>query len=243
MFFLSLSRYRLRGLMRILLVEDDVDVARFIRKGLLEESYAVDLAVDGESALEMAELNSYDAIILDLLIPPPEGMDVCRILRAGGLHVPILMLTARDAVEDKIAGLDAGADDYLAKPFEFRELLARIRALLRRGGARVLALFSVGDLEIDSGSHRVNIGGRSLSLTTKEYAVLEYLARNAGRIVTREELAEHVWGQEFDPFSNLIEAYINRLRRHIERVSSVKFIQTVRGAGYMLEGPPASTSA
>ena len=220
--------------MRILLVEDDVDVARFIRKGLLEESYAVDLAVDGESALEMAEINSYDAIVLDLLIPPPEGMDVCRILRAGGLHVPILMLTARDAVEDKIAGLDAGADDYLAKPFEFRELLARIRALLRRGGARVLALFSVGDLEIDSGSHRVNIGGRSLSLTTKEYALLEYLARRAGEVVSRADISAHVWDEHYDPLSNVVDVYVQRLRRKLDRTGAESLIRTRRGEGYQL---------
>lgn len=221
--------------MRLLLVEDDADVARFVRKGLMEESYAVDLVTDGAAALEMASLNTYDGIILDLLIPPPDGIEVCRNLRAEGLHIPILMLTARDAVEDKVAGLDAGADDYLAKPFEFRELLARVRALLRRGGAKISSRFSVGDLEIDSGSHRVRINGQSLVLTTKEYAVLEYLARNAGRIVTREEIADHVWGQEFDPFSNLIEAYINRLRRHIEKLTPTKFIHTIRGSGYMLE--------
>lgn len=227
--------------MRLLLVEDEVDVARFVRKGLMEESYAVDVATDGADALEMAALNPYDGIILDLLIPSPNGMEVCRSLRASGLRVPVLMLTARDTVEDKIAGLDAGADDYLAKPFEFRELLARVRALLRRGGPKISTVFSVGNLEIDSGPHRVKIHGQSMTLTSKEYAVLEYLARNAGRIVTREEIAEHVWGQEFDPFSNLIEAYINRLRRHMEKLSTTKFIHTVRGAGYMLE--PESVSA
>jgi DNA-binding response OmpR family regulator len=228
--------------MRLLLVEDDTDVARFIRKGLMEESYAVDLASDGEAALEMADINTYDAIILDLLIPPPDGMEVCRTLRAEKIRVPVLMLTARDTVEEKIAGLDAGADDYLAKPFEFRELLARVRALLRRGGPTISAAFAVGEIEIDSGSHRVKINGQSLVLTTKEYAVLEFLARNSGRIVSREEIAEHVWGQEYDPFSNLIEAYVNRLRRHMERLSATKFIHTVRGAGYMLEPEQVTTS-
>ena len=224
--------------MRLLLVEDDADVARFVRKGLAEESYAVDLAPDGATALEMAMVNTYDGIILDLLIPPPDGLEVCHTLRADGVHTPILMLTARDAVEDKVQGLDAGADDYLAKPFEFSELVARVRALLRRGGARVSSRFSVGDLEIDSGSHRVKLHGQPLVLTTKEYGVLEYLARNAGRIVTREELADHVWGEEFDPFSNLIETYINRLRRNMERISATRYIHTVRGAGYMLEPEP-----
>jgi two-component system copper resistance phosphate regulon response regulator CusR len=229
--------------MRLLLVEDDADVARFIRKGLMEQAYAVDVAEDGEQALYLAEINAYDAIILDLLIPPPEGLEVCRTLRGSGSKVPILMLTARATVDAKIAGLDAGADDYLAKPFEFRELVARLRALLRRGGATMSAIFEVGDLQVDTRSHRVSIEGQPLTLTTKEYAVLEYLARNCGRIMTREEIAEHVWGQEFDPFSNLIEAYINRLRRHIERVSSKKFIHTIRGSGYMLEPETAATNA
>jgi two-component system copper resistance phosphate regulon response regulator CusR len=229
--------------MRLLLVEDDADVARFIRKGLMEQAYAVDVAEDGEQALYLADINSYDAVILDLLIPPPEGLEVCRTLRASGSKVPILMLTARAAVDEKIAGLDAGADDYLAKPFEFRELVARLGALLRRGGATISTVFEVGELQIDTRSHRVSIDGQPLTLTTKEYAVLEYLARNCGRIMTREEIAEHVWGQEFDPFSNLIEAYINRLRRHMEKVSSKKFIHTVRGSGYMLEPEPAATNA
>jgi two-component system, OmpR family, copper resistance phosphate regulon response regulator CusR len=221
--------------MRILLVEDDADVSRFISKGLKEQAYAVDVALDGEEALYMAGVNTYDAVILDIMIPAPDGLEVCRTLRSGGSTVPMLMLTARDTVDDKIAGLDAGADDYLAKPFEFGELLARLRALLRRGGATISALIRVGGLEIDTRSHRVNIDGRPLTLTTKEYGVLEYLARNTGRIVTREEISEHVWNQDFDPFSNLIEVYINRLRRHIEKVSDSRLIQTVRGAGYMLD--------
>ena len=226
--------------MRILLVEDDADVARFIGKGLKEQAYAVDVAEDGQGALYMAGVNSYDCVILDVMIPSPDGLEVCRTLRGDKSTLPILMLTARDTVDDKIAGLDAGADDYLAKPFEFGELLARLRALLRRGGATISALIQVAGLEIDTRSHRVSIEGRALTLTTKEYSVLEYLARNAGRIVTREEISEHVWNQDFDPFSNLIEVYINRLRRHIEKVSTAKLIQTVRGSGYMLEGQPES---
>jgi DNA-binding response OmpR family regulator len=221
--------------MRILLAEDETDVARFIRKGLMEQAYAVDVVESGEHALQLAGTIDYDAIILDYMIPPPDGLEVCRRLRAEGSSVPILILTARGAVDDRIAGLDAGADDYLAKPFEFGELLARLRALLRRGSVAHSPLIVVGALEIDTGPHRVRIDGVPLTLTTKEYAVLEHLARNAGRIVTREEIAEHVWNEEFDPFSNLIEVYINRLRRHIERVSSRKWIQTVRGSGYMLE--------
>ena len=229
--------------MRILLVEDEADAARFIRKGLQEQAYAVDVVTDGESALYETSVNSYDAIILDLTIPAPDGLEVCSQLRASGSPVPILMLTARDSVDEKIAGLDAGADDYLAKPFEFGELLARLRALVRRGGATIAPLLRVGKLEIETGSHRVSVGGNALTLTTKEYAVLEYLARNAGRIVTREEIAEHVWNQEFDPFTNLIEVYINRLRRHIERVSPTRLIQTIRGAGYMLVGDESPVSS
>ncbi|MEK6374022.1 MAG: response regulator transcription factor [Acidobacteriota bacterium] len=221
--------------MRMLLVEDDRDVARFIRQGLTEQAYAVDVVEDGEQALYMASLNTYDAIVLDLLIPPPDGLAVCRSLRAEGSSVPILMLTARGSVDEKIAGLDAGADDYLAKPFEFAELLARLRALLRRGGATTSPLMQIGDLEIDTRSHRVVFEGKPLTLTTKEYAVLEFLARNRGGIVTREEIAEHVWNEEFDPFSNLIEVYINRLRRQFERVTPRRLIHTVRGSGYMLE--------
>jgi two-component system copper resistance phosphate regulon response regulator CusR len=221
--------------MRILLVEDERDLARFIRKGLMEQAYAVDVTGEGEQALELAAITNYDAVILDVMIAGPDGMQVCRTLRAARSSVPVLMLTARGSVDDKIAGLDAGADDYLAKPFEFRELLARLRALLRRGSVTHAALIRTGELEIDTGSHRVTVEKIVLTLTTKEYAVLEYLARNAGRIVTREEIAEHVWNQDFDPFSNLIEVYINRLRRHIEKISEKKWIHTIRGSGYMLE--------
>lgn len=224
--------------MRILLVEDDAGVARFIRKGLSEQGYALDVVTGGYDALYMAEITPYDAIILDLMIPPPDGLEVCRRLRGGGNRTPILMLTARDTLEDRVAGLDAGSDDYLAKPFEFAELLARLRALLRRGGVTISPVLRAGGMEIDTGSHRVQIDGHPLPLTTKEYAVLEYLARNRGRIIAREELAEHVWAQDYDPFSNLIEAYINRLRRGIEKVSSTRFIHTVRGAGYMLDPDP-----
>jgi DNA-binding response OmpR family regulator len=221
--------------MRILVVEDDADVARFLRRGLTEEAYAVDVVEDGDAATEAAAVNPYDAIVLDFGLPKANGLEVCRRVRESGSHVPILMLTARDTVDDKIAGLDAGADDYLAKPFAFGELLARLRALLRRGSVTLPSVLVAGPLAIDTRAHRVTIGSRSLTLTTKEYAVLEHLARNAGRIVTREELSEHVWGEDFDPFSNLIEVYVNRLRRHIEKVTDVPLIHTVRGSGYVLE--------
>lgn len=221
--------------MRILVVEDEADVARFLIRGLTEEAYAVDPATDGNTALDMAALNAYDAIVLDIMIPEPDGMEVCRRLRASGNTVPILMLTARDTVDDKINGLDAGADDYLTKPFQFGEFLARLRALLRRGGATAPSTLTVGSLQLDTRTHRVSIENHALTLTTKEYTLLEYLTRNSGRIVTREEIAEHVWNESFDPFSNLIEVYINRLRRHMEKASTQQFIVTVRGAGYMLE--------
>lgn len=221
--------------MRLLLVEDDVSIARFVRKGLTEQSYAVDVATSGEEALYNASIGVYDGIILDVIIPPPDGFEVCRRLRAEGSHTPILMLTARDLVSDRIGGLDAGADDYLVKPFEFGELLARVRALLRRTGQPQKPVLTIGGLVIDTRSHRVEIEGATVSLTTKEYALIEYLARNAGQIVGREEIADHVWNQDFDPFSNLIEVYINRLRRNMEKVSTKKRIHTIRGAGYMLE--------
>src|SRR5512142_478797 len=221
--------------MRILLVEDDPQMARIIRRGLAENAYAVDAVSTGEDALYRAGLADYDAIVLDVMIPPPDGLEVCRRLRAEGSAVPILMLTARDAVADRVGGLDAGADDYLIKPFQFDELLARLRALLRRRGTPEAPVVSVGPLELDTRSHRVRLEGQPIALTTKEYALLEYLARNAGRIVGRAEIADHVWDEEFDPFSNLIEVYVNRLRRNLEKVTPRKLIHTVRGAGYMLE--------
>jgi DNA-binding response OmpR family regulator len=223
--------------MRILLVEDDPQIARIIRRGLTESSYAVDVVSTGEDALFRASVGNHDAIVLDVLIPPPDGFEVSRRLRREGVNVPILMLTARDAVADRVEGLDSGADDYLVKPFQFDELLARLRALLRRGGATQETVVRAGGLELDTRSHRVAVDGNAIALTTKEYSLLEYLARNAGRIVGRAEIADHVWDEEFDPFSNLIEVYVNRLRRNIEKVSDRKVIHTVRGAGSMLEAP------
>ena len=221
--------------MRVLLVEDSPDLVRAMRKGLTEQSYAVDVAMTGSAALERATTNPYDAIVLDVMIPPPDGIEVCRRLRDDGITSPIMMLTARDAVDDRIRGLDSGADDYLVKPFEFAELLARLRALIRRGGAKQLPVIEVDDLRIDTRSRRVTRGGREITLTAKEYALLEFMAANAGRVVGREEIAEHVWNEEFDAFSNLIEVYINRLRRLLDRDADRKLIHTVRGAGYRLE--------
>src|SRR5258708_28979221 len=218
--------------MRILVVEDDPDMAHCIARGLGEQSYAVDVAGTGEAALEYATTASYDAIVLDAMIPPPDGFEVCRRLRADAVDVAILMLTARDSLADRIEGLDAGADDYLVKLFEFAELLARLRAVLRRRGARQCPVLDVGNLRLDTRSHRVTRGGGELLLTTKEYALLEFLAVNAGRVIGREEIAEHVWNDEFDPFSNLIEVYIGRLRRIVDREHEPKLIHTIRGSGY-----------
>ena len=225
--------------MRILLVDDEARMAQAIRRGLRQAAYAVDVARDGEDALYQASINDYDAVILDVMLPKRNGFEVCRELRAQGSRVPVLMLTARDAVEDRIGGLDTGADDYLTKPFEFGELLARLRALLRRGQELRPAIIRVGDLEIDTRGQRVSRGGRLIELTTKEYTLLEYLARNAGKVVGREEISEHVWDDTFDPFSKLIEVYINRLRRKIDEPFGVPLIHTRRGAGYELRVPPA----
>jgi len=222
--------------MRLLLVEDDARIARFVAKGLREHSYAVDIAATGEAALYQAEINPYDLIILDVMIPGGDGFEVCRTLRQSGLRTPILMLTALDAVDDRIKGLDQGADDYLTKPFEFGELLARLRALLRRSIEVRPPQIIVADLVIDTGAQSAERAGRKISLTTKEYALLEYLARRAGSVVGRAEIAEHVWDETFDPFSNLIEVYVNRLRRKIDAGFSTQLIHTRRGAGYFF-GP------
>ena len=232
--------------MRLLLVEDDARIARFVAKGLREQAYAVDVATTGDDALYQAAINAYDIVILDVMIPGRNGFEVCRELRKSGQRMPILMLTARDAVEDRISGLDHGADDYLTKPFEFRELLARLRALLRRSGELRPAKINVADLVLDTSAQSVSRAGRSVTLTAKEYALLEFLARNAGRVVGRAEIAEHVWDESFDPFSNLIEVYVNRVRGKIDADPAKPLLHTRRGAGYILGSTadsPASDSA
>lgn len=222
--------------MRILLAEDDPGIARFVAKGLREQSYAVDVVATGGEALYNAAINAYDLAILDIMIPPPDGLAVCKKLRDAGNRMPILMLTARDAVEDRVRGLDRGADDYLIKPFEFRELLARLRALLRRTGTLQPQQIVIADLVIDTAGQNVSRAGKPIPMTAKEYALLEFLARNAGRVVGRAEIAEHVWDEQFDPFSNLIEVYVNRLRRKIDSNSAKPLLQTRRGSGYVLSG-------
>ena len=231
--------------MRLLLVEDDPRIVRFVSRGLQEQSYAVDIAANGNHALYQIEINDYDIVVLDVMLPDKNGFEVCRAIRAIGKRVPILMLTARDAVEDRITGLDSGADDYLTKPFEFRELLARLRALLRRPNELRPPQIVVGDLKLDTASQTAKRGTRSISLTPKEYALLEYLARNVGRVVGRSEIAEHVWDESFDPFSNLIEVYVNRLRRKLDDDDDHPLLQTRRGSGYILSAPPekSATSA
>lgn len=220
--------------MRVLLVEDDSRIARFVAKGLREHAYAVDAVSSGEQALYQAAINLYDLVILDVMIPAPDGFTVCKELRRNGQRIPILMLTARDGVEDRVEGLDCGADDYLTKPFEFRELLARLRALLRRPTELQPMRLEIADLVVDTAGQTVSRAGKAIPMTTKEYALVEFMARNAGRVVGRAEIAEHVWDEEFDPFSNLIEVYVNRVRRKIDSGRSRPLLHTRRGAGYVL---------
>jgi DNA-binding response OmpR family regulator len=220
--------------MRLLLVEDDEGIISFLEKGLREAKYALDVAQDGDDALYKASVNEYDAIILDIMIPGRDGLEVCRELRILGSKVPVIMLTARDDVRDRVLGLDVGADDYLTKPFQVSELLARLRALMRRGPALKSTVIEIGDLRIDTSAQTVNRAGRALALTAREYALIEYLARNAGRVVSRSELTEHVWDERSDSYSNVIDVHINHLRQKIDRESERPLIHTRRGAGYIL---------
>ena len=222
--------------MRILLVEDEPSAASMLAKGLREEAYAVDVADDGETALSQAVVNDYDLIVLDVVLPGIDGFKVCRELRANGLTVPVLMLTARDAVEDRVEGLDSGADDYLPKPFDFDELLARVRALLRRKPALYPEVITVGDLAVRTRTRQVTRAGQNIDLTAKEYALLEYLARRAGEVVSRADISEHVWDESYDPFSKVIEVFIQRLRRKVDEGHPLKLIHTRRGEGYVLTG-------
>ena len=220
--------------MRVLLVEDEERIAGFICQGLAEEGHAVDVATDGEEAVDWPEVVDFDVIILDVMLPVRDGIDVCRTLRRRGVQVPILMLTARDAIEDRVRGLDSGADDYLIKPFAFAELLARIRALVRREPALQGTRLRLDDLSLDTTTRGVNRGARTLDLTTKEYAILEYLMRHQNQVLTRTMIAEHVWNYDFDNASNVIDVHIRNLRRKIDDGASRKLIHTVRGAGYRI---------
>lgn len=220
--------------MRILLVEDEPRVAHFVAKGLRERSYAVDVAGDGETALYQTEINFYDIIILDVMLPGRDGFEVCRELRERGAKTPVLMLTARDAVDDRVEGLDSGADDYLIKPFDFKELLARVRALLRRAQELRPAVLRVADLTLNTASHTASRAGKRVELTAKEYALLEYFALHPGRLLGREEIAEHVWDENFDPMSNVIDVYVRRLRKKVDEGFDRPLIHTRRGSGYIL---------
>jgi two-component system copper resistance phosphate regulon response regulator CusR len=220
--------------MRILVVEDEPVAAAVLAKGLREHAYAVDVAADGDAVIEQVSVNDYDLVVLDVLLPGINGLDLCRQLRDTGTTIPILMLTARGGHDQRVEGLDAGADDYLPKPYHFPELLARIRALLRRGPTLAATILTVEDLTIDPRRRHVERGGEPIQLTSKEYALLEYLVRRRGDVVGRAEIAEHVWDDSFDPMSNLIEVYIQRLRRKIDDGHTPRLIHTRRGAGYSL---------
>jgi two-component system copper resistance phosphate regulon response regulator CusR len=222
--------------MRLLLAEDDPYLSAMLSKGLREHAYAVDVVADGDAAVVQAAVNEYDLIVLDVMMPRRDGFAVCRELRRRGSAVPVLMLTARDALADKVEGLDSGADDYLPKPFEFAELLARLRALSRRAREIRDPTIVVADLVVDTRGQTARRGGQRLPLTTKEYALLEYLARNAGRVVGRAEICGHVWDENHDPLSNAIEVCINRLRRKLDD-GRAPLIHTRRGAGYLLDAP------
>ena len=221
--------------MRILLVEDEPHAAHVLAKGLREQTYAVDVAADGETAIFQAATTDYDAVILDVMLPVRDGFAVCRTIRESGCAVPILMLTARDAVEARIEGLDCGADDYMSKPFDFGELLARLRALVRRGRLPLLPeRLIVGPLTIDTRTRSVRVRSRDVSLTAKEYALLEYFVRHAGDVVSRGDIAEHVWDEHYDALSNVVDVYVQRLRRKLDRSGSDSLIRTRRGEGYQL---------
>jgi DNA-binding response OmpR family regulator len=225
--------------MRILVVEDERKVAAFVRQGLVEEGHVVEVAADGEAALDaVAGGPPYDLVVLDVMLPKRDGLSVLKTLRARRVQAPVLLLTARDGVADKVAGLDAGADDYLAKPFAFEELLARVRALLRRGRGAAEPVLRLEDLSLDPATRLVVRGGRRISLTAREYALLEYFLRNTGRVLTRPMITQHVWGMDFDPESNIVDVYVGYLRRKIDADGELRLLQTVRGAGYSLSAEP-----
>jgi DNA-binding response OmpR family regulator len=220
--------------MHLLVVEDEAQIADFIRRGLSEQGYAVDVAWDGEEATFWVESAAFDAIILDVMLPKMNGVEVCRDLRRRGINTPILMLTAKDAVEDRVKGLDSGADDYLVKPFAFAELLARLRALTRREPVVLGEVIQVGDLKLDTATWEASRQGAAIELTTKESRLLEYLMRHQNQVLTRTMIAEHIWNYEFDNATNVIDVHIRNLRRKIDDPYSVKLLKTIRGAGYKI---------
>jgi two-component system OmpR family response regulator len=223
--------------MRLLVVEDSVKMASLLRRGLVEEGYAVDVAATGTDALWLAGEIGFDAVVLDVVLPDIDGFEVCRRLRAGGRWAPVLMLTARDHVSDRVRGLDAGADDYLVKPFAFEELFARIRSLIRRGPSERPAILSVGDLSLDPGAHEVRRAGQPIQLTPKEFALLQYCLEHAGEALSRARLLEHVWDFAFDGDPNIVDVYVGYLREKIDRPFGRRSLETVRGVGYRLATP------
>ena len=228
--------------MRILVVEDEVKMAALLKRGLQEEGYAVDVAATAEDAVWMGTENPYDAIILDVMLPDGDGFQVCRRLRQAKRWAPLIMLTARDAVADRVAGLDVGADDYLTKPFSFDELLARTRALLRRGAVERPTVLRSGLLQLDPAARKVEVGGRPVELTAREFALLEYLMRHPGEVLSRTRIREHVWDFAFESDSNVVDVYVRYLREKIDRSFGLNVIETVRGAGYRLKGHPVAPS-
>jgi heavy metal response regulator len=223
--------------MRILVIEDEKKVASFIQRGLEAEHYHVDVAYDGESGLLQLFDNEYDVLILDVMLPKRDGLSVLREMRVRKLTIPVLMLTARDTVADKVTGLDQGADDYLTKPFAFEELLARLRALLRRGASTVAPELSLADLQLDLVTHQVTRAGKRIDLTAKEFALLEFFLRQPGRVLSRALIAQHVWGVDFDTFTNVIDVYVNYLRKKIDAEFEPKLLHTIRGVGYVIKEP------
>jgi two-component system OmpR family response regulator len=224
---------------RILVVEDERKMAGLLKRGLEEEGYSVDLARDGTEAVWAGTENPYDAIVLDVMLPDVDGFDVCRQLRSRERWAPVIFLTARDAIDDRVAGLDLGADDYLTKPFSFSELLARLRALIRRGPGERPAILAVGDLQLDPATHHVTRRGIAVGLTAKEFALLEYLMRRSGQILSRSQILEHVWDFGFDGNSNVVDVYVRYLRDKVDRPFGTDSIETVRGSGYRLREAPA----
>ena len=221
--------------MRVLIVEDEKKVAAFIKKGLEEETYAVDVAYNGEDGLHLGLENQYDLILLDLMLPIINGLEVLSRLRESKVDTPILLLTAKDSVEDKVTGLNTGADDYLTKPFAFSELLARIRVLLRRGKAETKTILQIKGLSLDLVSHKVKRNDEEIELTGKEYSLLEYFMRNQGKVLTRTMIAEHVWDYNFDTFTNVIDVYVNHLRKKVDKGYPEKLLHTLRGVGYIMK--------
>ncbi len=220
--------------MRVLVVEDEQKINRTVCQALREESYAVDAAFDGDEAEQLIDINDYDLIIMDIMLPKKDGLQVCAGIRQRGNPTPILLLTAKDAYEDRVQGLDSGADDYLVKPFHMGELMARVRALLRRESLAKSTRLQIADLILDTSSHRVTRADTPIELTSKEYAMLEYFMRHPDQVLTRTMISEHVWDDEFDSFSNIIDVYIRRLRKKIDETASVKLLHTIRGSGYLL---------